>query len=150
FAHTCSPFWTTAAATDGIRSAWRSWSRRSSAWASGMHPRAECLGHGLERALDGVVVDVEMRDRTNHACLHRARHSHALCGDAVDRVALRVPGRPDVDLHEVRLHELEVDGQPGRGPALGEPARPCVVLGEALDVVVERIEAGGGDDPRLP
>ena len=34
-------------------------------------------------------------------------------------------------------------------PALGEPARARVVVGEPLDVVVERVDAGGGDDPRL-
>ena len=43
----------------------------------------------------------------------------------------------------------EVDRQPGRGPALGEPARAGVVVGEPLDVVLERVEAGRGDDPGL-
>ena len=59
------------------------------------------------------------------------------------------PERADVDLHEVRLDALEVDRHALRGPALGEPARARVVVGEPLDVVVERVEAGGGDDPGL-
>src|SRR5207237_6442071 len=58
--------------------------------------------------------------------------------------------RPDVELHEVRLDLLEVDRQAGRGQCPGEPPRARVILGEALDVVVERVQAGRGDDPGLP
>ena len=35
-------------------------------------------------------------------------------------------------------------------PALGEPASARVVVGQPLDVVVERVDAGSGDDPGLP
>src|SRR5439155_27267411 len=33
---------------------------------------------------------------------------------------------------------------------LGEASRSVVVLGESLDVVLERVDAGGRDDPGLP
>ncbi len=58
--------------------------------------------------------------------------------------------RAHVELDEVRLHLREGDREPARGPALGEPAGSRVVVGEALDVVLERVEAAGGDDPGLP
>src|SRR5207248_5686730 len=118
-------------------SACRSCRRRSSAVVSGMYARAERVGHGLQCTLDVVVVDVEMSDRADHARLHRPGHANALTGDAIHCLTLRQPDGPDVDLHEVRLHELEVDGQPGRSPALCEPARPRMIFGEAVDVVVE-------------
>ena len=35
------------------------------------------------------------------------------------------------------------------GQALGQAARVGVVLGQAVDVVVERVDAGGGDDAGL-
>ena len=59
----------------------------------------------------------------------------------------RVGHREDDD---VGLHGggIELDaGQ--RGEALGQPPGARVVVGQALDVVVERVEAGGGDDARL-
>ena len=43
-----------------------------------------------------------------------------------------------------------IDGQPGVGEAEREPLRASVVVCEPLDVVVERIDARRGDDPRLP
>ena len=57
--------------------------------------------------------------------------------------------RRDVDLHEVRLDLLEIDGHAGRVERLGERARASVVVREPLDVVVERVEAGRRDDPGL-
>ena len=64
-------------------------------------------------------------------------------------VALEAEGL-DVDLHEVRLDAIR--GRPGT-PAAASPsaerARAGVVVGETLDVVVERVDAGRGDDPRL-
>src|SRR5205814_7612314 len=46
---------------------------------------------------------------------------------------------------EVRLHLGRVDPDP-----FGEPARARVIVGEALDVVVERVQRGRCEDPRLP
>ena len=60
------------------------------------------------------------------------------------------PERSQVDLHEVRLDLLEVDRDAGRVEPLGEPPRALVVLGQPLDVVLERVDARGRDDPRLP
>ena len=39
---------------------------------------------------------------------------------------------------------------PGTSRPVGQRARVLVVLGEPLDVVVERVQAGRGDDPGLP
>jgi hypothetical protein len=55
----------------------------------------------------------------------------------------------NIDLDEVRLHLLEIDPDAGLDEALAKAACACVVVGDALDVVVERIQRGCGDDPRL-
>ena len=48
-------------------------------------------------------------------------------------------------------HPLDVDGEARAGAeALCQPAGVGVVVGEALDVVVERVDAGRRDDARLP
>ena len=60
------------------------------------------------------------------------------------------PSLPDVHLHEVRLHLLEIDRQPRAVPRLGQPPRPRVVVGQAVDVVVEGVDACRRDDARLP
>src|SRR4029078_3502182 len=55
--------------------------------------------------------------------------------------------RTDVELDEVRLHLIEVDRQPGRMPALRQPVRASVILGQAVDVVLECIHTARCDDP---
>ena len=62
----------------------------------------------------------------------------------------REPERSDVDLDEVGLDLLEVDGHAGLVEALREPPRAGVVVGEPVDVVVERVDPGRRDDPGLP
>ncbi len=68
----------------------------------------------------------------------------------------RDPGRAievapgEVELDEVRLDLLEAHGQPGGLPRLGEPPRAGVVVGQPLDVVVERVQRRRRDDPGLP
>ena len=57
--------------------------------------------------------------------------------------------RRDVDLHEVRLDLLEIDGHAGCVERLRERACAGVVVGEPVDVVVERVEAGRSHDPGL-
>ncbi len=59
------------------------------------------------------------------------------------------PERLEVDLNEVRLHPLEVDREARLHERFGEPSRAGVVVREALDVVVERVDASRGDDPGL-
>ena len=71
-------------------------------------------------------------------------------GEPRDRLGRGELDVADVDLDEVRLDEMRVDRRAPVGPALGEPPRPGVVVGEALDVVLERVEAGRRDDPCLP
>ncbi len=68
---------------------------------------------------------------------------------ARERLVAAEPQRGEVDLDEVRLDLLEVDGQARVVERLRESARVRVVVGEALDVVVERVHARGGDDPGL-
>ena len=66
-----------------------------------------------------------------------------------DRVVGAEPERAGVDQHEVRLHLLEVDRHAGLDKALGQAAGVRVVIRKPLDVVVERVEPGGRDDPGL-
>ncbi len=57
--------------------------------------------------------------------------------------------RCDVDLDEVGLDAVGVDRKPGLGEAARKPLRPRVVVGQAVDVVVERVDTGRRDDPGL-
>jgi hypothetical protein len=54
------------------------------------------------------------------------------------------------DEEEVRLHREHDGGAGERRQALGEPPRVVVILGEPRHVVVERVEAGRGEDAGLP
>ena len=76
--------------------------------------------------------------------MDRRRERDALLGEARHRLLLRE--RRDVDLDEVRLDPVGVDGEPASARPLREPLRAGVVVGEPLDVVVERVDAGGRDD----
>jgi hypothetical protein len=60
------------------------------------------------------------------------------------------PDRGDVDPDEVRLGRIHVHGQPGGREPSGETLRTRVILGQPLDVVIDRIEHPGGHDPGLP
>ena len=66
-----------------------------------------------------------------------------------DRLAPLEAERGEIDLDEVRLDLLQIDRHPGVVERLREGACASVVVGEPLDVVVERIQARGRDDPRL-
>ena len=66
---------------------------------------------------------------------------------SADRLLLRP--RRHVELHEVRLDPIRVDGEPGLGEAEREPLRPRMVVRQPLDVVLERVDARGRDDPGL-
>ena len=55
-----------------------------------------------------------------------------------------------VDLDEVRLHLLEIHRDARLVETLRERLRASVIVREPLDVVIERVEAGRGDDPGLP
>ena len=81
--------------------------------------------------------------------MDRRGQPYADCAEPVERVAAFQTERLDVDLDEVRLDLLELDRDAGRVERLGEPTRARVVVGEPVDVVVERVQARRGDDPRL-
>src|SRR5215468_5314675 len=101
-----SPPRTTAAATDGSRSAWRARRARSSAGASesgARKPRSERARHELDGALDVLVVDLEMRDRAQHSGLARGGEADAGVRPPRDRVGRRQSEPRDIDLDEVRL-----------------------------------------------
>ena len=56
----------------------------------------------------------------------------------------------DAEHDDVRLDRRRVERDPvDRGQPFGEPARVGVVVGQPLDVVVERVQAGRGDHARL-
>src|SRR5829696_5682502 len=149
---TSSPSRTTAATTLGNRlSACSFRTRRSSSTrsVSGADKEPESARNRLDRDVDVRVVDVEVRDRAQHRRKDRRRQQHAGLAQPHQRVLAGKAERLDVHLHEVRLHFV------GEGDARvvqrrTEPAGPCVVVGEAVDVVLERVDARRRDDPGLP
>ena len=58
--------------------------------------------------------------------------------------------RLEVDLDEVRLHLAQVDRRARGDERVRKPSRPDVIVGEPVDVVVERVDAGRRHDSRLP
>ena len=91
-----------------------------------------------------------MRDRAHHGRMDRRGQPDARPGAARAPRSVERPSCAGVDLDEVRLDLIEVDGNTCFVERLGERARARVVLGEPFDVVVERVDAGGRDDARLP
>ena len=79
--------------------------------------------------------------------MDRCREADALLREESDRLRLRQ--RRDVELDEVGLGAVRIDRKPGLGQTEGQPLRARVVVGEPVDVVVERVDARGGDDPGL-
>ena len=77
-----------------------------------------------------------------------AESADALLGERA-RIASSFEPRRDVDLDEVRLDAVGIDGEARLGEARARAAARGVVVGEPLDVVVERVDAGRRDDPRL-
>src|SRR6059058_1446574 len=69
---------------------------------------------------------------------------HAVRAQSLERVV----GLGDRD--EVRLDRVQVDGYARICETLGETPCARVILGEAVDVVVERVERRGGEDAGLP
>ena len=90
-----------------------------------------------------------MRDGAEHPRPHRRREPDALAEEPLERIADLEAESADVDLNEVRLDLLEVDRDACLVQPLAEAAGARVILREPLDVVVERVDAGRGDDPRL-
>src|SRR4051794_26674587 len=110
FDQTSWPSRTTAAATLGSRSAWRSASCRSSASDADM--ASERCGYELDCPLDVVLAQVEVRDSPQHPAAHRARERHIVLLEQRDRLPLAESERLHVDLHEVGLYAVELDRHP--------------------------------------
>src|SRR5205823_7121122 len=121
-----SPSRTTEAATLGRRAACRSASMRSS--SSGVDMCPESLRHELERALDVVVGEIEVRDGTQHAAPLRPRERDAVLAQPVERLLLSEPEPGDLELDEVGLDALELDRHATRDPALGEKPGAGVIF----------------------
>ena len=109
----------------------------------------QCRRDQVDRLLDLVVVDVEMRDGTEDAGMDRGAQADAGLGEQSRGLGRREPERADVDLYEVRLHLVRLGGDTPLGPAFGEPVGPGVVVGEPLHVVLEGVETRRRDDPGL-
>src|SRR5439155_13225005 len=117
---------------------------------SGASEHAERPRHALDRLLDVVVVDVEMRHSTEDARMRSRREADPLPGEPRERVARVEVEYADVDLDEVRLHLLQIDRHAGGVQTLGQSPGPHVVVGEPRDVVVEGVDAGRRNDSGLP
>ena len=98
--------------------------------------------------VDVLGAHVEVRDGAEHVRRGREREQHALGPEAREQIAGVDAGRVRVHLDEVRLDPVGVDREPGLGERLAEPPRVRVVVGEPLDVVVEPVDPGRGDDAR--
>ena len=97
--------------------------------------------------VDVLIRDVEVRDGAEHRRVDRRREPDALLGEPNHRLLLRQ--RCDVELDEVRLGPVGVDREPGLGEAERQSLCTPVVVREPVDVVLERVDARGCDDPCL-
>ena len=90
-----------------------------------------------------------MRDRAEDVLAGGEREQHAFGSEPRDRLVAGEPQARRVQEDEVRLDLVEIDRQAGLGKPLSQPSRVRVILGEPVDVVVERVEPGSRDDPCL-
>ena len=99
------------------------------------------LGRQLDRPVDRLVVDAEVRRRRGRRRMDRRREPDARLAKRASASSRSSAERADVELDEVRLDLVEVDraARPPCQPSR-EPPRAGVILGEPLDVVVERVE----------
>jgi hypothetical protein len=82
--------------------------------------------------------------------MNRGREADAGIREPHQRIGALEAETGRVDLNEVRLHLGEIHRNPCFMKTLRESLRASVILREPLDVVIERVEAGCGDDPGLP
>src|SRR5439155_20285016 len=113
-------------------------SRRAASRSGISDMHGERLLHPLDRLLDGLVPDIEVRDGAQPA---RAEAANADVALEEARAQAGLVGDGD----EVRLHGRGVDPDPFR-----EPPRASVVLRESINIVVERVEHRRRGDSRLP
>ena len=100
---------------------------------------------GDERTVDVGVVDVEMGHGA-HVVGSELAHDHVVLRER--RAERPRVGHPED--HDVGLHRGGVELDAGQlGQPLCQAPGARVVVGEALDVVFERMQPGRGDDPGL-
>src|SRR5206468_8173148 len=108
----------------------------------------ERLHANARRSLDIRPADIEVRDRAEPLRPVR-RHPHArlrkLGRGCLSRSAVAL----QVDHDDVRLRVGGSDGGTA-GQQLGEPLRVRVIFRNAIEIVIERIESGRGENPGLP
>ena len=149
---TSSPRRKTAALTLGSRFSDCRPARTRRRSAASVRPRARtpsARGIASIAALDVVVGDVEVRDRAEHRRAARSstgRRARACRASASCAVS---PSGPTSTCTKFVSTCSRSTGDAGRGERLGQAAGARVVLGEPIDVVVERVDAGGRDDPGL-
>ena len=90
-----------------------------------------------------------MRNRAEHILPRGKREQDALGAQPRDGFVRRQAEAGRVELHEIGLDLVDFDGKAGFCQSLREPAGVGVVLRKPVDVVVERVDAGGRHDPGL-
>ena len=106
-------------------------------------------GRARRARVDVVVGDVEMRHGAQCARLRRRQqHTRAprACSIASSSSS---PSAPTSTCTKFVSTSSRSTGSPAAAQPSASRARARVVVGEPLDVVVERVEARGGDDPGL-
>src|SRR5207244_2929541 len=116
----------------------------SSRTGSGADKGSERAGDRLDGLLDVLVLDPEIGGRTQDARAQDADED-AVIGDPRSCLGYVL----HLDPYEVRLYRLRVDAEARIREPLGEPAGAAMIVREALDVVVERVQHPRGDDARL-
>ena len=112
--------------------------------------RRKRFRRAFDRALDVVRGDVEVGDRAEQPRRIAAEMSSSRLGAGAAAASGTVsPSAPASSSTKFVSVSLRVDREPTGRQTLGEPAGVGVVVGEALDVVIERDRPGRGDDPRL-
>ena len=108
------------------------------------------FGQQVGGAAAPVAIDIEVGDGAQRARAKSGDQHPCLLGAFDDRRGVRRTLLHTKD-HDIGLHrrEIEADAAQTRQPFCDEP-RIVVVFAEPRQVVVERIEAGGGENARLP
>src|SRR6185312_1986961 len=101
--------------------------------------------------VDSVRRDIQVSHRPDRM---RAQHAEpdavAPHGSGIELIPSQA-GLVNVEDHDVRLHGARFELDPGNaGQLLRQLPGPLVILGQPIDVVLQGIDAGGGNDPGLP
>ena len=118
-------------------------SRRLARGRAGTQPVRGRARRGIASIARSMSSSVTSRCVTarRHVRVNRDRQPDARGGEAARSPRRSSARAAHVDLDEVRLDLLEIDRHPGRRQAFREPPGARVVVGEPLDVVLERVHA---------